>query len=316
MNSLLKSPNCFSNQSHTNYVTFVTTIHHAAKLQWIHYQDEIITVRGRSLLLTVVITGIVILAIAACTPVPVIGGWVGSIFGVYIYQRFDKTTKTTPKSGAIIGVLSGLSAGIVLNFSVTVFSDAEVVLEDWPVLMLFTLAIYSFASAIGGAIGGAIFKPKIVGTEPTTAQIPGSDDTPQLQDLDGTPQVQGLDDTPQIQGSDDTPQIQEGSERFRVGLIAGLVTSVFLVPVTALEAYSIATGRPFGSFGDSIVGFCMLELFCLTVPVGTIGGGLGGRYFFPSREKSSWVVGAGMLGGVLAVIAVHVLVAFFLLGGL
>ena len=97
------------------------------------FEGEIIAMRGRYLLLTVVITGIVIIAIAACTPVPVIGGWVGSIFGVYIYQRFDKTTKTTPKSGAIIGVLSGLLAGIVLSFSVTVFSDAEVVLEDWPV---------------------------------------------------------------------------------------------------------------------------------------------------------------------------------------
>jgi streptogramin lyase len=260
------------------------------------------SMNSRYFLITVVITGIAMFVFAACPIIPIIGGWVVSIFGVLIYQRFDKTKKTTPKDGALIGFTSGILTGSVIPFLSILFPENEIALGEALAFTLLFLIGYSVLGAIGGAVGGAIFKPKMIAVEehiPSTEEFNGTDSIEESNDIPPTEEINGK---VQVEELKDADPIEESNDRFRVGIKAGLATSVVLLALfAALVMYSAATG----GLTESALAFFVIEVTCLALPAGTIGGGLGGKYLFTSREEPSWVVWAGISGAVCAIIAIH-----------
>ncbi len=118
--------------------------------------------------------------------------WGGGILGVWLYPRFDKTTQAmTPGRGAIIGVVSGLIGALLATLVSMLFSESaaqnvqmamtqfqgadpevEQMIESFSepgtiilVSFLFYIILYPLFGAIGGAIGGMIFRRSTLNQE-------------------------------------------------------------------------------------------------------------------------------------------------------
>jgi hypothetical protein len=131
-------------------------------------------------LATVGLTNIPILNLLTC--LICVSFWIGPVFAVWLYRRLEG--QVTLNQGMAIGAVAGVIAGVIgflLSFlNLAGMGDmAEVlrgmglveeqdmaqmqVLFSGPMLILFNLigaAVTVFFGAVGGLIGGAIFKPK------------------------------------------------------------------------------------------------------------------------------------------------------------
>jgi len=108
--------------------------------------------------------------------------WMGGIFGVWLYRNLTKEPLTTGKA-VVMGLVAGLIAAVLATVLGLIFSGNTVpltpeqmqqleeamgesakIFEDPTTLTLigaaFSLVLYPLFTAIGGAIGAAIFKPK------------------------------------------------------------------------------------------------------------------------------------------------------------
>lgn len=108
--------------------------------------------------------------------------WMGGIFGVWLYRNLTKETLTTGKA-VVMGLVAGLIAAVLTTVLGLIFSGNTVpitpeqmqqleeamgesakIFEDPTTLTLIgaaiSLVLYPIFTAIGGAIGAAIFKPK------------------------------------------------------------------------------------------------------------------------------------------------------------
>jgi len=108
--------------------------------------------------------------------------WMGGIFGVWLYRNLTKESLTTGKA-VVMGLVAGLIAAVLTTVLGLIFSGNTVpltpeqmqqleeamgesakIFEDPTTLTLigavFSLVLYPLFTAIGGAIGAAIFKPK------------------------------------------------------------------------------------------------------------------------------------------------------------